>query len=95
MSDADFQRAPAMAIKRNVELEPILTKALSDQPEAVVPSSREMALGLGLFSFSMALYSIYCMLIKIMLTSYQLTVPELTYYIAVFLVIMFYLFAAY
>ena len=52
-----------------------------------------MILGLGLFSFSMALYSVYCMLIKIMLTSYQLTVPELSYYIAVFLVIMFYLFA--
>ena len=52
-----------------------------------------MILGLGLFTFSIGLYSVYCMLIKIMLTSYSLTVPELTYYISLVLVVMFYLFA--
>ena len=52
-----------------------------------------MLMGLGLFSFSIALYSVYCMLIKIMLSTYQLSVPEINYYISLFLVIMFYAFA--
>lgn len=52
-----------------------------------------MLIGLGLFSLSISLYSVYCMLIKIMLTSYQLSVPEINYYISLFLVVMFYLFA--
>ena len=38
----------------------------------------------------MAMYSIYCMLIKIMLSTYRLSVPECSYYIATMLVIMFY-----
>lgn len=54
-----------------------------------------MIFGLGLFSFSIALYSVYCMCIKIMLSTFQLTVPELNYYIAIFLVIKFYLLARY
>ena len=33
------------------------------------------------------------MLIKIMLSTYHLSVPEVSYYIAVFLVLMFYTFA--
>ena len=52
-----------------------------------------MVIGLGLFSFSIALYSVYCMLIKIVLSTYQLTVPELNYYISLFLVVMFYFFS--
>lgn len=59
----------------------------------VTPTKREMALGMGLFSLSIAMYSIYCMLIKLMLGSYQLSVPEINYYISLFLVGMFYLFA--
>ena len=57
------------------------------------PSTKDMILGLGLFSFSIALYSVYCMLIKIVLGSYVLSVPELTYYISLILVVMFYFFA--
>lgn len=52
-----------------------------------------MLLGLGLFSFSIALYSVYCMFIKIAMSTYQLSVPEINYYIALWLVVMFYIFA--
>ena len=52
-----------------------------------------MLLGLGLFSFSIALYSVYCMFIKIAMSTYQLSVPEINYYCALWLVVMFYIFA--
>ena len=72
-----------------------LSRVTDQQSYAAVnkPSSSEMIFGLGLFSFSISLYSIYCMLIKVMLNSYHLSVPELNYYISLFLVIMFYFFA--
>lgn len=54
-----------------------------------------MIFGLGLFSLSIAFYSVYCMLIKIMMVEYGLSVPELTYYISIWLVVMFYLMARY
>ena len=62
---------------------------------ATGPTPGEMLLGLGLFSFSITLYSVYCMLIKIFLAQYNFTVPELNYYIAILLVIKFYMLARY
>lgn len=59
------------------------------------PTSKEMILGLGLFSTSITLYSIYCMLIKVMMSTYLLSVSELNYYIAIILVIKFYMLARY
>ena len=52
-----------------------------------------MAMGLGLFTISVSLYTVYCMLIKMMLGAFQLTVPEITYYVSLHLVIIFYFFA--
>ena len=88
MSDNNYQKVVSTPVKLNSEI-------LEDghQIESSVPSRREMLLGLGLFTFSIALYSVYCMLIKILLTSYQISVPEVNYYISLFLVIMFYAFA--
>ena len=62
---------------------------------AAGPTSKEMILGLGLFSTSITLYSIYCMLIKVMMSTYLLSVSELNYYIAIILVIKFYMLARY
>ncbi len=81
MSDSNFQKVTEIS---NLDIDFDLGER---------PSSKEMCLGLSLFSFSIALYSVYCMLIKVMLTSYNLTVPELTFYISLFLIVMFYLFA--
>ena len=87
MSDNNYQKVGSTPVKLNSEL-------LEDgQIESSAPSRGEMLLGLGLFTFSIALYSVYCMLIKILLTSYQISVPEINYYISLFLVIMFYAFA--
>ena len=57
------------------------------------PSPGEMALGLGLFSFSICIYSVYCLLIKILLSHFSLTVPEINYYISLCLVVMFFFYA--
>ena len=59
----------------------------------VVPSAGEMALGLGLFCLSIGLYSVYCLLIKIMLAEFSLSVPEINYYISLCMIVLFYLLA--
>ena len=92
MSDNNYQKVSSDSGSPVAKL---ITDQLVDDngTETAGPSTKEMILGLGLFSFSIALYSIYCMLIKIMLSSYKLSVPEINYYISLFLVLMFYAFA--
>lgn len=84
MSDNNFQKVSPGVV------ESVHTPTGTQAPP---PTTRQMALGLGLFSMSIAMYSIYCMLIKIMIGNYSLSVPEINYYISLFLVVMFYLFA--
>ena len=81
MSDDNFQKGP-----------PVLTDVSGLTNKATPPTPREMMLGLGLFSLSIGLYSVYCMLIKVMLTEFHLSVPEVNYYISLCLVALFYIF---
>ena len=62
MSDNNYQKAggsPAAPTSLNL-----------DALKQTGPSPREIAIGLGLFSFSIGLYSVYCMLIKLMMLQY-------------------------
>ena len=59
----------------------------------ILLSTREKLLGICLATISFAIYSTYAMFIKMVMKSYQMTVPEITYYISVFQMVMFYYFA--
>ena len=91
MADNDFKIALKFSDGNLTNLDN--SEFLQSQTELKAPTTRDMILGLGLFSFSIALYSVYCLLIKIMLGTYLMTVPELTYYISLILVVMFYFYA--
>ena len=92
MSDGQYQRANSPSNPKAINNDVSHTTSMISESLSEKPSSREMIIGLGLFSFSISLYSVYCMLIKVMLGTYQLTVPELNYYISFVMVILFYFF---
>ena len=52
------------------------------------PALSEITKGLALFATSIGLYSIYALLIKIMLQQFALSVPELTYYVSLTMVVL-------
>ena len=63
-----------------------------EQPEATIA---EITKGLVLFSSSIALYSVYTLMIKVMMQKYTLNVPELTFYVSSIMVLTLYLFSKY
>ena len=70
-----------------------MNNSVDKSQAAAAPSTHELAMGLGLFTLSVTIYTVYCMLIKMMMGAFQLTVPEITYYVSLHLVIIFYFFA--
>ena len=63
-----------------------------EQPEATIA---EITKGLVLFSSSIALYSVYTLMIKVMMQKYTLNVPELTFFVSSIMVLTLYLFSKY
>ena len=76
-------------------MSPVASGRRENENEEPAASLAEITKGLVLFSTSIALYSVYTLMIKVMMQKYTLNVPELTYYVSVIMVLTLYLFSKY
>ena len=60
-------------------------KGDDQEPKA---SLEEITKGLVLFSTSIALYSVYALMIKVMMQKFTLNAPELNYYVSLLMVVV-------